>query len=88
MLHSSIVNKTAYPTNMGEVKLNSFIIGLVNNPSLGSGVLGRVDIQPTETRTKGIIHNPLYLATINNLDSSVTKTAVQTMKVVYTLEES
>lgn len=83
-----IVNKTAYPTNMGEVKLNSFIIGLVNNPSLGSGVLGRVDIQPTETRTKGIIHNPLYLATINNLDSSVTKTAVQTMKVVYKLEES
>ena len=35
-----------------------------------------------------IIHNPLYLATINNLDSPVTKTAAQTMKVTYTLTEA
>lgn len=32
-------------------------------------------------------HNPLYLATINNLGSPVTKTAAQTMKVTYTLTE-
>lgn len=32
-------------------------------------------------------HNPLYLATINNLASSVTKTGAQTMKVRYTLTE-
>ena len=32
--------------------------------------------------------NPLYLATINNLQSPVTKTAAQTMKVTYTLTES
>lgn len=31
--------------------------------------------------------NPLYLATINNLSSAVTKTAAQTMKVTYTLTE-
>ena len=31
--------------------------------------------------------NPLYLATINNLGSPVTKTAAQTMKVTYTLTE-
>ena len=31
--------------------------------------------------------NPLYLATINNLDNTVTKTAAQTMKVTYTLTE-
>ena len=32
--------------------------------------------------------SPLYLATINNLQSPVTKTAAQTMKVTYTLTES
>ena len=32
--------------------------------------------------------NPLYLATINNLQSPVTKTAAQTMKVTYTLTEA
>ena len=31
--------------------------------------------------------NPLYLATVNNLQSPVTKTAAQTMKVTYTLTE-
>ena len=35
-----------------------------------------------------IIHNPLYLATINNLGTPVTKTAAQTMKVTYTLTEA
>ena len=34
-----------------------------------------------------IAQNPMYLATINNLDSYVTKTASQTMKVTYTLTE-
>ena len=34
-----------------------------------------------------VIPNPLYLATINNLDSPVTKNASQTMKVTYTLTE-
>ena len=34
-----------------------------------------------------IAQNPMYLATINNLDSYVTKTANQTMKVTYTLTE-
>lgn len=36
----------------------------------------------------GLYHNPLYLATINNLQSPVTKTAAQTMKVTYTLTEA
>lgn len=34
-----------------------------------------------------LIAYPQYLATINNLDSPVTKTAARTMKVIYTLEE-
>lgn len=32
--------------------------------------------------------NPLYLATINNLESPVTKDSTQTMKVIYTLTEA
>ena len=35
-----------------------------------------------------LMKNPLYLATINNLNSPVTKTAAQTMKVTYTLTEA
>ena len=34
-----------------------------------------------------LLKNPLYLATINNLQTAVTKTAAQTMKVTYTLTE-
>ena len=32
--------------------------------------------------------NPLYLATINNLDSPITKDSTQTMKIIYTLTEA
>ena len=32
-------------------------------------------------------HNPMYLSTINNLDTAVTKDNTQTMKVIYTLTE-
>lgn len=35
-----------------------------------------------------VCNNPLYLATINNLSSPVTKTSAQTMKVTYSLEEA
>ena len=38
-------------------------------------------------RPNYIAQNPFYLATINNLQSYVTKTASQTMKVTYTLSE-
>ena len=36
----------------------------------------------------GMYKNPLILATINNLDSPVTKTAAQTMKITYTLTKA
>lgn len=77
------VNGTVYPTNSNAPGFT----GMIKNPSLGAGILGRSDSQPTESRTRGFYHNPLYLATINNLDSYVTKTANQTMKVTYTLTE-
>lgn len=38
--------------------------------------------------TYGIYKNPLILATINNLDTPVTKTAAQTMKITYTLTKA
>ena len=42
----------------------------------------------TPSSGPGLMKNPLYLATINNLSSPVTKTAAQTMKITYTLTES
>ena len=61
----------------------------VRNPSLNSGALVREGVSVgTSYYTNGAIHNPLYLATINNLDPYVTKTAAQTMKVTYTLTEA
>ena len=36
----------------------------------------------------GPYKNPLYLATINNLESAITKDSTQTMKVIYTLTEA
>lgn len=35
-----------------------------------------------------IVRNPLYLATVNNLDTAVVKDNTQTMKVIYTLTEA
>ena len=78
--------KTCHPNNMGEVKNPPASIGLFANPSLGSGILDRIEQYPNEDRTKGFVHNPLYLATINNLSSQVNKDATKTMKVIYTLE--
>ena len=52
--------------------------GLVESFNRGSNVKS----------AKYMFYNPLYLATINNLQSPVTKTAAQTMKVTYTLTEA
>ena len=35
-----------------------------------------------------VFKNPLILATVNNLDTPVTKTAAQTMKITYTLSKA
>lgn len=40
------------------------------------------------TAGAALYKNPLYLATINNLDNAVTKDSTQTMKVIYTLTEA
>lgn len=48
-----------------------------------------VDIMKNESWAANAtkFHNPFYLATINNLSETVTKTAAKTMKVIYTLTE-
>ena len=78
-----VVNKTVYPINAGNVSFAS----LITNPSLGAGVLDKLSTGIFRTEHIGLVHNPLYLATINNLQNYVTKTANQTMKVTYTLTE-
>ena len=80
------VNGTVYPTNVNYIPHSMW--GLYLNSSLGSGIMGRADSQPTQDRTKGLYHNPLYLATINNLPEAIVKDATKTMKIIYTLEIS
>lgn len=77
---------TISPTNMAVAGAYSWI----QNPSLIDGVLTKEPSSYSSSGSSsfGLIHNPLYLATINNLDPYVTKTAAQTMKVTYTLTEA
>ena len=49
--------------------------------------LARFILNASNKNSAYIAQNPMYLATINNLQSYVTKTASQTMKVTYTLSE-
>ncbi len=53
----------------------------------GRGLARFIKGDATSKRNNYIGQSPFYLATINNLDSYVTKTANQTMKVTYTLTE-
>lgn len=42
----------------------------------------------TDNQARAIVKNPLYLATVNNLETAVTKDSTQTMKVTYTITEA
>ena len=49
----------------------------------------QVDALCTDLTQGGeLFKNPLYLATVNNLDNPVVKDSTQTMKVIYTLTEA
>lgn len=73
------VNGTVKPIN----------IAAANNYSIFNKKVPSIDaLSYTRSNSPILIKNPLYLATINNLQSPVTKTAAQTMKVTYTLTES
>ena len=66
--------QTFYPTN---ANTGSFIY----NDQLDAMFTNRIN-------GGSVYKNPLYLATINNLVTSVTKDSTQTMKVIYTLTEA
>lgn len=70
-----LVNNTAYWCNCYDNNSsNAYTLG---GTGIGNGIIN--------DWYQGFIRNPLYLATVNNLESSVTKTADQTMKVTYTV---
>ena len=81
-----LVNGTAYPTNgISE----EFYVGSYNKQYDCFFANTADPLQLTLPDAWGIrvYKNPLYLATINNLQESVTKQNTQTMKVTYTLTE-
>ena len=72
-------NGTSYPSN-----------GIIPQNSKKLKVLDKNRIEVNYNAGSGmnyfyLYRNPLYLATINNLDEPVTKTTTQTMKVTYTV---
>lgn len=71
-------------TNFGYYEYN---VQLVPTDYDGRGLARFLKNDCSEKRQNYIAQSPFYLATINNLDSYVTKTANQTMKVTYTLTE-
>lgn len=71
-------NHTIYPTNaQGMFEFDKDMIYYMY--CFGSG---------TDVTNISFAHNPLYLATINNLGSTINKSSTQTMKVVYTLTKT
>jgi len=71
-------------TNFGSYEYN---VQLVPTDYDGRGLARFIKNDSTQKKSNYIGQSPFYLATINNLDSYVTKTANQTMKVTYTLTE-
>lgn len=75
-------NDTLYPTNASQENIGYEYTGPLQHDGIIQGLW-----VPTRYGMS-VRNNPLYLATINNLQSPVTKTAAQTMKVTYTLTEA
>jgi len=83
-----LINETIYPTNSST---DGSYGDYVHNDTLDCIMytLGNISQYPynLSPSSKYLYKNPLYLATINNLQESVTKQNTQTMKVTYTLTE-
>lgn len=69
-----------FNTTMGVIYNSDYDAFFVSNTN-------DVDASSSQSAVKPY-KNPLYLATINNLDNPVTKDSTQTMKVIYTLTEA
>ena len=78
------VNNTYFPANAHQQKSTSQSGSLTEF----MGYNDNLDAIGTYFDRLTAFKNPLYLATINNLDSPVTKTAAKTMKITYTLTET
>lgn len=75
-----IANNTAYAFN-GAMGLSSKQYHYNDSIRAMTGYYSR-------SSSTGAYKNPLYLATVNNLESAVTKDSTQTMKIIYTLSEA
>lgn len=73
------VNDTVYPTNGYKNNVNFTMYGYDGDTN---------SMEWVQSDAAYACNNPLYLATINNLGTPVTKTNAQTMQVTYTLSES
>lgn len=73
------VSGTIRPTN-GGISENTF--------SMMYGIDALAILATDVSAAPTLYKNPLFLATINNLDNPVTKDSTQTMKVIYTLTEA
>lgn len=78
------VNKTQYPINASRawsgLTYPWCLFAMQKDDLLG--------IRGQDMQNLTPVKNPLYLATVNNLENPVTKDSTQTMKVIYTLTEA
>ena len=86
-LYDAVLNETFNMNLVAQPKASPNFGALTRMSSVDDGVLKSI-VRQTNSAYHGYAgRNPLYLATINNLQSPVTKTAAQTMKITYTLTE-
>lgn len=78
------VNDTLYPTN-AVIGDGSFLNSANNSHSYVDEESGLIFSRYSSSNF--VYYNPCFLATINNLDNTVTKDPTQTMKITYTLTE-
>lgn len=86
-LYDAVLNETFNMNLVAQPKSSPNFGALTRMKSVDDGVLKSIVRQTNSSYHGYAARNPLYLATINNLQSPVTKTAAQTMKVTYTLTE-
>ena len=86
-LYDAVLNETFNMNLVAQPKSSPNFGALTRMKSVDDGVLKSIVRLNNSSYQGYAARNPLYLATINNLQSYVTKTAAQTMKVTYTLTE-
>ena len=74
-----LVNTTSYPSN-GTIPQESRKLKMLNGNRIEVDYIGN-----SQMNYFYLYRNPLYLATVNNLDNAVVKTTSDTMKVIYTV---